>query len=168
MTPDPSGSEELEFSSSFSASCERLRIIWVSLGVALPTESGRYLVHTPSKDPANPFVSVARFDRDSEVWSPFGDKCTTPITRWVNFPQPRGQGGLRTTSMTQLLALVLICAAPPFSGKVIGVSDGDTITVLRDRTPVKVRLNGVDAPSPSNRSAAGPSSSRRRNASARA
>ena len=30
--------------------------------------------------------------------------------------------------------------------KVVGVADGDTITVLRDKTPVKIRLHGVDAP----------------------
>jgi micrococcal nuclease len=33
-----------------------------------------------------------------------------------------------------------------FRGKVVGVADGDTITVLRDREPVRVRLNGIDAP----------------------
>lgn len=34
-----------------------------------------------------------------------------------------------------------------FTGRVVGVSDGDTITVLRDgQQPVKVRLNGVDTP----------------------
>lgn len=32
------------------------------------------------------------------------------------------------------------------TGKVIGVSDGDTITVLRDRTPTKIRLFGIDCP----------------------
>jgi endonuclease YncB( thermonuclease family) len=37
-------------------------------------------------------------------------------------------------------------AADDFSGKVVGVHDGDTITVLRDRTPVKVRLFGIDCP----------------------
>jgi endonuclease YncB( thermonuclease family) len=37
-------------------------------------------------------------------------------------------------------------AADDFSGKVVGVSDGDTITVLRDRTPVKIRLRGIDCP----------------------
>lgn len=50
------------------------------------------------------------------------------------------------------VALLLACLAAPslnaqeFRGKVIGVTDGDTITVLRDRTPVRVRLNGIDAP----------------------
>src|SRR5512135_262110 len=33
-----------------------------------------------------------------------------------------------------------------FSGKVVGVSDGDTITVLQNRTPIKVRLHGIDCP----------------------
>jgi len=36
--------------------------------------------------------------------------------------------------------------ADTFTGKVVGVADGDTITVLRDKTPVKIRLQGVDAP----------------------
>jgi endonuclease YncB( thermonuclease family) len=31
-------------------------------------------------------------------------------------------------------------------GKVVGVSDGDTITVLVDRKPIKIRLEGIDAP----------------------
>jgi endonuclease YncB( thermonuclease family) len=30
------------------------------------------------------------------------------------------------------------------SGKVVGVSDGDTITLLIDRIPGKVRLYGID------------------------
>jgi endonuclease YncB( thermonuclease family) len=41
---------------------------------------------------------------------------------------------------------VAVSAADDYSGKVVGVSDGDTITVLRDRTPVKVRLKGIDCP----------------------
>jgi endonuclease YncB( thermonuclease family) len=34
----------------------------------------------------------------------------------------------------------------PFTGKVVGVTDGDTITVLHDRRPYKIRLEGIDAP----------------------
>ena len=34
----------------------------------------------------------------------------------------------------------------PFEAKGVGVSDGDTITVLDGRTRVKVRLNGIDCP----------------------
>lgn len=36
--------------------------------------------------------------------------------------------------------------AESFIGKVVGVSDGDTITVLHDLTPEKIRLNGIDCP----------------------
>jgi hypothetical protein len=47
------------------------------------------------------------------------------------------------------LATLIVCAAlsvpaGDFSGKVVGISDGDTITVLRERTPVRVRLHGID------------------------
>jgi endonuclease YncB( thermonuclease family) len=48
-----------------------------------------------------------------------------------------------------LLALIVLVGSSPaeeFSGKVVGISDGDTITVLRDRSPVKVRLYGIDCP----------------------
>jgi len=37
-------------------------------------------------------------------------------------------------------------AAPTFSGKVVAVTDGDTLGVLRDGKEVKVRLHGIDAP----------------------
>jgi endonuclease YncB( thermonuclease family) len=37
-------------------------------------------------------------------------------------------------------------AAPPFSGQVVGVADGDTLTVLADRTQYKIRLAEIDAP----------------------
>ena len=44
-----------------------------------------------------------------------------------------------------ILFLPLISFAQT-SGRVVGVSDGDTITVLQDRTQIKVRLAGIDAP----------------------
>jgi endonuclease YncB( thermonuclease family) len=50
------------------------------------------------------------------------------------------------------IALFLSCsaiaspAAADFAGKVVGVSDGDTLTVLRDQTQVRIRLYGVDCP----------------------
>lgn len=49
-------------------------------------------------------------------------------------------------------SLILLLSAPPmaysevFFGKVVGVSDGDTITVLTDGTERKIRLNGIDCP----------------------
>ena len=45
-----------------------------------------------------------------------------------------------------VLAWVAPARADDFTGRVVGVSDGDTITVLRGRTPIKVRLDGIDAP----------------------
>lgn len=45
-----------------------------------------------------------------------------------------------------LLALTLALMDPELTGKVVGISDGDTLTVLVDRKPVKVRLEGIDAP----------------------
>ena len=37
-------------------------------------------------------------------------------------------------------------AADSFTGKVVGVSDGDTISVMREGRAVKVRLHGIDCP----------------------
>jgi endonuclease YncB( thermonuclease family) len=47
-----------------------------------------------------------------------------------------------------LLALNTAVGAPAsINGKVVGVHDGDTITVLTpDNSQIKVRLNGIDAP----------------------
>lgn len=36
--------------------------------------------------------------------------------------------------------------AQTITGKVVGVSDGDTINVLQDRTQYKIRLYGIDCP----------------------
>ena len=40
----------------------------------------------------------------------------------------------------------LLASAEQFTGKVVGISDGDTINVLREGKAVKVRLYGIDAP----------------------
>jgi len=37
-------------------------------------------------------------------------------------------------------------AAEPFQGKVVSIQDGDTVTVLRSREQVCVRLHGIDCP----------------------
>ena len=37
-------------------------------------------------------------------------------------------------------------AAQSFSGTVVGVSDGDTVTVMHESRGEKIRLSGVDCP----------------------
>ena len=44
------------------------------------------------------------------------------------------------------LALVSFSAWADFTGEVVNVADGDSITVLREREQVKVRLVDIDAP----------------------
>ena len=55
--------------------------------------------------------------------------------------------------MSRLLAIALVfltipaCARPDYGARVVGVSDGDTITVLTaNKTRQRIRLYGVDAP----------------------
>lgn len=55
------------------------------------------------------------------------------------------------TGFRYLFCVVLVClsafaSAEEFSGKVVAVMDGDTLLVIRDGHPVKVRLAGIDAP----------------------
>jgi len=51
------------------------------------------------------------------------------------------------TLQALLIALMAVgTAKADFTGEVVGVTDGDTVTVLRDREPVKVRLTEIDAP----------------------
>ena len=49
-----------------------------------------------------------------------------------------------------LLLFFILCgiaiASQQISGKVVGVSDGDTITVLQNNRQFKVRIYGVDCP----------------------
>ncbi len=45
-----------------------------------------------------------------------------------------------------LLSVPLSSQPDTFTGKVVGVSDGDTIKVMRQGRAVKVRLHGIDCP----------------------
>ncbi len=45
-----------------------------------------------------------------------------------------------------LALLALVTGVDAFEGRVIGIVDGDTITVLHHQRPVRVRLNGIVAP----------------------
>lgn len=48
--------------------------------------------------------------------------------------------------MKLLAALVLSLPLSCHAYKVIGIADGDTLTILQDNRPVKIRLANVDAP----------------------
>ena len=52
----------------------------------------------------------------------------------------------RIAIVASLALAVSLSAWADFTGKVVGVTDGDSITVLRDREQVKVRLVDIDAP----------------------
>ncbi|QOY89737.1 thermonuclease family protein [Paludibaculum fermentans] len=45
-----------------------------------------------------------------------------------------------------LLAVIALANGETWTGKVVGIQDGDTITILRVGRPVRVRLDGVDCP----------------------
>jgi hypothetical protein len=46
-----------------------------------------------------------------------------------------------------MLAAALAVAAPVFEGRVVGVSDGDTLTLLTaEKQPIKIRLAEIDTP----------------------
>jgi len=54
---------------------------------------------------------------------------------------------LRQVITTMLLALACTANAETITGRVVGVADGDTITVLdADKVQHKIRLAGIDAP----------------------
>lgn len=48
-----------------------------------------------------------------------------------------------------VVAVILTASTPSaeeFQARVIGVADGDTITVVRDKVPVTIRLDRIDCP----------------------
>jgi endonuclease YncB( thermonuclease family) len=57
---------------------------------------------------------------------------------------------VRTKILSLTLLLIFLSAFPylawAWSGKVISIADGDTITVLRDKEQVRIRLYGIDCP----------------------
>ena len=56
----------------------------------------------------------------------------------------------RSTRPAAVAAVILLLVTPvgaqTFSGEVVGITDGDTITVMQNGTAVRVRLDGIDSP----------------------
>jgi endonuclease YncB( thermonuclease family) len=53
---------------------------------------------------------------------------------------------IRRIVLLLLLFLPQLCFAAQIQGRVVGVCDGDTITVLNNGHTDRVRLNGIDCP----------------------
>lgn len=58
----------------------------------------------------------------------------------------RFQHPLRSALLSCVFLLAATVLAEPITGKVVGVVDGDTVDVLVDLRPLRVRLNAIDAP----------------------
>ena len=54
--------------------------------------------------------------------------------------------GLAFLSLAPILLAAITQASETFSGKCVGVSDGDTINVLRGGRETRIRLEGIDRP----------------------
>jgi hypothetical protein len=63
-----------------------------------------------------------------------------PDVRW------RGVGLYAAIVALWCLLAPLLVSAEQFTGKVVSISDGDTLSVLRAGKAVKVRLHGIDTP----------------------
>jgi micrococcal nuclease len=75
-----------------------------------------------------------------------GDRDAGTVDSLVEAGRPQSTRLLARKGAAVAARQAAIAAASHFVGNVIGVADGDTITVLRDRAPVKIRLDGVDCP----------------------
>lgn len=73
-----------------------------------------------------------------------------PPARWASTPRARPHSWpdarRAAAAVAVVAALVATAAAADFSGRVVAVADGDTITVRDGARDVHVRLWGIDAP----------------------
>lgn len=57
-----------------------------------------------------------------------------------------GRMGLSACAHLLAPSLSLLLALPAFAHEVIGITDGDTLTLLVSQRPLKIRLSNIDAP----------------------
>src|SRR5688572_15644425 len=55
-------------------------------------------------------------------------------------------GGRTAAILVAVLVWSSLARAEDFTGKVVGVADGDTITVMHQGRGERIRLHGIDAP----------------------
>lgn len=79
----------------------------------------------------------------NSIWLRFEDAPLHP-QRLISFGSDRGM--LIRPAVLFALSMLGHVHAATLEGKVVGISDGDTLTVLVDRREVKVRVAGIDAP----------------------
>lgn len=75
------------------------------------------------------------------------DSARALTTRWAKDTMPLHRPILLITALFTLLIAMPAHAAAPLAGRVVHVSDGDTVVVLTsNREEVKIRLHGIDCP----------------------
>ena len=64
----------------------------------------------------------------------------------MTFPMMRSNGRILLWSAAVVLLLAAPAPAADFSGPVVSILDGDTIEVLHNQHPERIRLSGIDCP----------------------
>ena len=106
--------------------------------------SGGYQIFLQSDADGDP--GRCHYHREPEVQS--GDS-NPRIRTWAGRCRQVLKGDMHLARLI-LLGLVLLLASPSFAseilGKVVSILDGDTIGVLHNQQPERVRLSGIDCP----------------------
>ena len=85
----------------------------------------------PPTAPASPYYNTDRTESEPS---------------WVRQQRLERQAQQAANSRNQRQSARNVSVPAQFTGQCVGVTDGDTITVLYGNTPVRIRLQGIDAP----------------------